>query len=212
MIIQYLGHACFKLTANSGKTVITDPYTQVGYELSNNLTADIVTVSHGHFDHNATALVKAKTVINGVGRYEDNEISVFGIPTFHDDKKGALRGENIVYKIQMDGLTVCHFGDLGEPCNTRLIEEIGEVDVLLIPIGGRYTINATEAKKYVDLLNPSVVVPMHYKTPDGTIDIADEKEFLSFFESVQYAGEKSVTITKELLAEQKIIFMERKRQ
>ena len=84
--------------------------------------------------------------------------------------------------------------------------------MLLIPIGGRYTINATEAKKYVDLLNPSVAVPMHYKTPDGTIDIADEKEFLSFFESVQYAGEKPVTITKELLAEQKIIFMERKRQ
>jgi L-ascorbate metabolism protein UlaG (beta-lactamase superfamily) len=211
MKIEYLGHSCFRITDEKGVSLLTDPYSGVGYELPPRLCADILTVSHGHFDHNATHLVKAEKVINAVGMYETNGVKVVGIPSYHDEKYGALRGENIVFKWEMDGLTICHFGDLGEPCNASLVEKIGKTDILLIPVGGRYTIDAKGAKQFVDAIAPNIVIPMHYKPADGTIDITDAEEFLGFFDGVLRVGDAPVHITAdEVTKGRKIIFMERK--
>lgn len=212
MKITYLGHSCFKITTANGTVVITDPYKGVGYELPCGLTADVVTVSHEHFDHNNTNSIDTACVIDGVQAREINGVRITGVKTFHDEKNGALRGENIVYKIVADGICVCHLGDLGEKCSKVLVEKIGKVDVLLIPVGGTYTIDAIEAKKYADAINARVVIPMHYKPEDGTIDITNAKAFLSLFDGVDYSyenGEADLSSIDFSYNERKIIYLER---
>lgn len=181
MRVCYLGHACFEITSKQGVKVITDPYTRVGYELPKGLTADIVTVSHGHFDHSFTQAIDTRYLLSETGAYFVEGVDFYGISSFHDPKQGALRGKNIIYKIRIDGVTLCHMGDIGEECCEGLAEEIGEVDVLFIPVGGTYTVDAIGAKKYIDRLQPKVVIPMHYKPADGVLDIADINSFTNLY-------------------------------
>lgn len=208
MKVRYLGHACFEFTSNDGVKLITDPYTKIGYELPEGLTADILTVSHGHFDHSFTSAVHARSIVSEMGvRFVDG-IELQGIPSFHDPKLGALRGENIIYKIKMDGFTLCHMGDIGEECSGDLVEKIGNVDILFIPVGGTYTIDDHGAKRYIDALKPRVVVPMHYKPEDGALDIATADNFLAL-----YSNEK-ITYLKNGMLEMDnkttgIVYMER---
>ncbi|MBQ3221047.1 MAG: MBL fold metallo-hydrolase [Clostridia bacterium] len=212
MKIAYLGHSCFKITTANGTVLITDPYKGVGYELPRGLTADAVTVSHAHFDHNNTKAIATACVIDGAQTREINGVRITGVKTFHDEKNGALRGENIVYNIVADGICVCHLGDLGEKYSGELVKKIGKVDVLLIPVGGTYTIDAIEAKKYADAINARVVIPMHYKPEDGTIDITDAKPFLSLFDGVDYSyknGEADLSTIDFSNDERKIIYLER---
>ncbi len=178
MKIRYLGHSCFELTSKKGVTVLTDPYTGVGYELPKGLTADIVTTSHGHFDHSFLQGVQAKTVLASAGTHTVEGILFEGIESYHDEKAGTLRGKNVLYKIRVDGLTVCHMGDIGEACSPYLLEKIGRVDVLLIPVGGTYTVDAKGAKEYIDKIQPKIVLPMHYKPTDGSLDITGIQPFL----------------------------------
>ena len=182
MKVRYLGHSCFEFTSNDGVKVITDPYVNVGYSLPNGLEADILTLSHGHFDHNYAQAVACDNLITQAGTFIFNGVKIEGIKTFHDPKQGALRGENIVYKITMDGITVCHLGDIGEECSLALVKKIGKTDVLCIPIGGTYTVDAMGAKRYADMLAPNVIIPMHYKPKDGALDIANETPFLNLYE------------------------------
>ena len=183
MKIRYLGHACFEITSNKGLKVITDPYTKVGYELPEGLSSDILTVSHGHFDHNFTSAVAFRFLLDEAKTYSFEGLEFKGISSFHDPKQGALRGSNIIYKMQIDGLTLCHMGDIGEECSENLASEIGEVDVLFIPVGGTYTVDALGAKKYIDRLQPKIVIPMHYKPEDGILDIAPIHTFLNLYSS-----------------------------
>jgi len=169
MTITYLNHASFKLKGKRG-TVVTDPYhDNVGFAFPKT-SADIVTVSHDHQDHNAienitgTARRNKPFIINQAGEYEVGGISVFGIPTYHDDVEGSLRGKNIVFTILIDHVSVCHLGDLGHDLTQVQLESIGTVDVLLIPVGGVYTIDAKLATKIIHTLEPAVVIPMHYRT------------------------------------------------
>ncbi len=177
MEITYLGHASFKLKGKSG-TVITDPYEKmVGFSFPST-TADIVTVSHAHPDHNnAEAIKPAGTrekpfIINASGEYEVSGISIFGYPSFHDEADGKERGSNIVYTIVIDGVTIVHLGDLGHELSDSFIEKLGNVDVLLCPVGGHYTINSKVAVNLIQEVEPSYIIPMHFKT-DGH----DEKTF-----------------------------------
>lgn len=212
MKIKYLGHSCFIIETSDGLRILTDPYKGVGYELPENLQADITLISHAHFDHNNIDAVTSKFVLQTAGEYEFLDLKIKGIESNHDDKGGTLRGKNIIFTIQVDGYTLCHFGDLGEPCSQKLLAKIGKVDILLIPIGGRYTIDAKQAKKYVEEMQPKLVIPMHYKPKDGTIDITDASEFLSLFESVVYVNPKyEIRIEKDSLTNDKtqIIYMER---
>jgi L-ascorbate metabolism protein UlaG (beta-lactamase superfamily) len=186
--IKYLGHAAFLITADKGIKIITDPY-----ETSPSLTyekitepADIVTVSHGHHDHYyATGIRGNPEVINRTGRITAKGIEFKGIASFHDEAKGRLRGNNIIFCFELDGMRLCHLGDLGHLPDDKQVKEIGSVDVLLIPVGGYYTIDAKAATQVCNQLKPKVIIPMHYKTEKGIPNIVGVDEFLK--------GKKNVT-------------------
>lgn len=210
MRIEYLGHSCFRLTTKRGRTVVTDPYQGVGYELPENLRADILTVSHAHFDHNNVSAVKDPLVIaNEPKTYTFDGITIEGINSYHDPMQGKLRGKNVIYKITADGTTICHLGDLGEEYNAKLVKKIGQCDVLLIPVGGTYTIDAKAAKAYADAIAPKRVIPMHFRPSDGVLDIADETEFLSLYPSEQITRVKNGCADLPQKSATTIIFMER---
>ena len=212
MKIRYLGHSCFQLTSQNGTCVVTDPYTKVGYELPKHLWADLITVSHGHFDHNYTQALGNEPIIDKAGKYSFNHVRITGIDSWHDEKQGALRGGNVIYKIRMDGITFCHLGDVGEPCLAELVEKIGDVDILLVPVGGTYTVDALGAKAYADAIHPKKVIPMHYKPTDGKMDITSAEPFLALYNSEEIkrvpSGELEISLS-DLDGGEKIIYMER---
>ena len=185
MKIKWLGHSSFLLTESTGITLITDPFDKkmVGYSMSGH-AADIVCMSHGHADHNYIEGVKNyKQAFRDAGTFEyEGRVHITGVQSYHDDNDGKERGENIIYKIGMDGVNICHMGDIGEPCSPELIERLLPVDVLMIPVGGNYTIDAELAKEYVDRLMPSIVIPMHYKIKHCEIDIDKVDPFLRLFD------------------------------
>lgn len=186
MTITYHGHSCFKIKGKRG-TVITDPYSDyVGFSPPS-LSGDIVTVSHHHPDHDAinkvssTARRSKPFIIDAAGEYEIGGISVFGVPSFHDDSQGAERGRNVIYTVLSDDIRVCHLGDLGHALSESQIEEIGEIDILLIPVGGVFTIDPAQAVKTIRALEPSIVIPMHYKTDMHKQDLFGELKTLEDF-------------------------------
>jgi L-ascorbate metabolism protein UlaG (beta-lactamase superfamily) len=181
MKIKYLGHSAFVTTSNKGVKIVTDPYTPSHDLTYGEITesADIVTVSHGHRDHNNVAAVKGSPeVISRAGRSVVKGIEFKGVASYHDDAGGSLRGDNIIFCFGVDGVTVCHLGDLGHRLDDKQLKEIGRVDVLLIPVGGVYTIDAKVATGVCDQLKPRVVMPMHYKTEKGLPGIFGVDEFL----------------------------------
>lgn len=184
MKIKYLGHSSFLLTESTGVTVLTDPFdpSVVGYDFAPP-DVDIITVSHDHSDHNyVKAVNKYSELFSEPGKYEHKGIHIIGEHSFHDDEEGSKRGKNTVFKFRMDGVNICHLGDIGEECSPELIERLLPVNVLLIPVGGNYTIDAEQAKEYVDRLMPDIVIPMHYKERHCEIDIDKVDPFLRLFE------------------------------
>lgn len=172
MIITYHGHSCFKLRGKVG-SVVTDPYeSYIGFNLPS-LSADLVTVSHQHKDHNniakvaGTARSEKPFVIDHLGEYEVGGVSVFGVKSFHDTKQGEERGVNSIFTIAIDGVRACHLGDLGHELSESQLNEIGSIDVLFVPVGGgELTINAKQAAVITRAIDPYYVVPMHYKTSE----------------------------------------------
>lgn len=195
MKITWLGHSSFRLEESTGTTVVTDPFhPYVGYDMPD-VSADVITVSHGHEDHaHISAVSGDPTVIRNAGFYEIGGVHLFAQKSFHDQNKGADRGANLIFKIRMDGVEVCHMGDIGEDCSAMLVESIMPVNVLLIPVGGTYTIDSAEAKEYVDKIMPDVVIPMHYKTKDCNFDIAKLNEFLDLFDDEDVVYQDSHTV------------------
>jgi L-ascorbate metabolism protein UlaG (beta-lactamase superfamily) len=182
MEITWLGHSCFRIKG-SHATVITDPYSPtLGYSLGKP-TAHIVTVSHQHDDHAYVEGVQGigggkPKFITGPGEYEVKDVLIIGVATFHDAEKGAKHGKNTVYLIEIDEVSVCHLGDLGHVLTAEQVEEIDNVDVLLLPVGGMYTINAATAAEVVRQLEPKIVIPMHYKTEAISWDLDPVEKFL----------------------------------
>ena len=183
MKIRYLGHSSFLLTESTGTAIVCDPYGDaVGFSMPA-VSADAVTVSHHHFDHdNVKAVGGNPVILDREQGYELPGVVINAVKRFHDDRLGALRGENVIFKFRMDGLDVCHLGDLGEECSSELIEAILPVNILLIPVGGNYTIDAAMAKEYVDRIMPDVVIPMHYRVKGCEVDIDKVDEFISLFD------------------------------
>lgn len=164
MEISYIGHASFKLKGKTA-TVVTDPFDpeMVGLKFSQP-EANIVTISHAHADHNRADLVAGQPVIiSGPGEYEVKGVAIKGIASFHDAQKGQDRGKNTIYAMVIDSVHVVHLGDLGHKLSEEQVDEIGVVDILLVPVGGVYTIDAKEAYAIVTQLEPHIVIPMHYK-------------------------------------------------
>ena len=164
MEIEYNGHSCFTIKTSLG-TIVTDPFgEEIPYPVRE-LRADIVTVSHEHFDHNAVSRVKGSPyVIKTVGEHKHNGILIRGFQAFHDKNKGSQRGQTVIFIIGAENLKVCHLGDLGELLDESQIKMLGDIDILLIPVGGFFTIEPEEAKILAEKIKPRIVIPMHYKT------------------------------------------------
>lgn len=214
MKITYLGHSCFQITSDLRTRITTDPFTGVGYSLQR-VETDIVTVSHGHSDHNyLPAIASYELLADQAEKYVYKDVSLQGIQCFHDPLQGRLRGKNIIFKMVADGLTVCHLGDLGEPCHKEILEKIGEADILLLPIGGRYTIDAKQAKEYVEKIAPKAVIPMHYRPDDGTLNVSTAEDFLKLYEEKEiqtFKGEISLSEKDLERGKTRILYMERKK-
>lgn len=176
MEISWLGHSCFQLR---GKQVIlvTDPFTpQPGTEQRlSKLNAAIVTISHQHPGHNFVEGVGGKPrVVRGPGEYEISDVLITGVAAYHDDQQGKQLGRNTIYVIHMDALVICHLGDLGHTLQEEQLEEVADADILLVPIGGQHTINATRAVEVISQVEPHIVIPMHYRpTPGGVPESGD---------------------------------------
>jgi L-ascorbate metabolism protein UlaG (beta-lactamase superfamily) len=199
MEITWLGHSCFKIKGSQA-TVITDPYSpDLGYSLGKP-AAQIVTVSHQHPGHSYVQGVGDQPkVISGPGEYEISGSLIIGMATFHDGEGGKRRGKNTVYLIEVDDLAVCHLGDLGHVLSTQQVEEIGNVDVLLVPVGGVSTISAATAAAIVRQLEPKVVIPMHYKTPALKRELETVDRFLKEMGVKEFASRPSLTLNKTSL-------------
>lgn len=174
MEITSLGHASFRLRTKT-VTLVTDPFDSsvVGFAYPKHVSADIVTVSHDHPDHNAVSLIEGSPyVVTGPGEYEIKGVGIIGVRTNHDEVDGKERGMTTMYHIAMDGVQILHLGDLGRKLTKQEIETLDGVDILMIPVGGDVTIDAKTAAEIVAELEPSIVIPMHYKT-----DKHDAKKF-----------------------------------
>ncbi|MBL7155343.1 MAG: MBL fold metallo-hydrolase [Candidatus Portnoybacteria bacterium] len=181
MTISWYGLSCFKITNQGGHlTIITDPFNKSFGLKPPRGSADIVTVSHEHDDHNnVKAISGSPFIINNPGEYEIKGIRIIGCSSFHDKKQGQERGLNTIYLIKIDKIRICHLGDLGqERLTDEQLETIGQVDILIIPIGGLYTIEASEAVKVAKQIEPSLIIPMHYKLPGLKLKFAGVGDFL----------------------------------
>ncbi len=212
MQIKYLGHSSFLLKSKDAR-VVTDPFDEkIGIKFPKT-EADIVTVSHHHPDHDKSKqIVGDPLVIDWPGEYEKMGVRIFGFKSYHDKEKGAQRGENILYKIEMEEISILHCGDMGVVPEQELLDEIGDVDILLVPVGGFYTIDASDAEEVIKKIEPSIVIPMHYNTPEKDQKVFGKlsgvEEFLkkSGIEKVEPVDQ--LTVKKENLEEEmKIIVM-----
>ena len=207
MEISWLGHSCFRIKGRQ-VTVITDPYPpDLGYSLGKP-TAQIVTVSHQHPSHSyVQAIGGGPKLVTGPGEYEINGVLITGIATFHDMERGQKKGKNTVYLIELDEVSVCHLGDLGHVLTAEQVEELGNVDVLLLPVGGVSTINAPLAAEVVRQLEPKAVVPMHYRTEASSRELEPVDRFLKEIGVKEIGSQPKLTLTHSSLPASTQVFV-----
>jgi L-ascorbate metabolism protein UlaG (beta-lactamase superfamily) len=199
MEITWLGHSCF-LIRGKEKTIITDPcHPDLGYRLGEP-KADIATLSHFHPGHSyIEGVADDPKQIKSPGEYEIGGTFITGVASFHDDKKGELRGKNTIYVIEMDDITLCHLGDLGHPLDPHLIEELGDIDILFLPVGEVSTIPIDTAVEIVRQLEPPIVIPMHYKTEAFTGNLSLLDKFLDKLRIREPEARPKLSITSSSL-------------
>jgi L-ascorbate metabolism protein UlaG (beta-lactamase superfamily) len=213
MVIEWLGHSCFTVTLKNGKKVLFDPYdSTVGYPPTK-IEADIVIISHAHFDHNDLSRVKGKyTVVEKEGLHSFDNFKIEGIKTWHDNEQGSLRGENIVFLLKAEGLSLCHMGDIGCLPSEEVYEKLSGIDILLIPVGGNYTIDAEQALNVCARISPNIIIPMHFKTSFTDMKIAPVEGFLELAGreyDVSHPGKCRIEIDKATLKKRtRIVVME----
>lgn len=205
MIITWLGHSCFKIqdkTTTDGLTLVTDPYdSSIGMKLPN-FEADMITISHDHKDHNnKTAFRGQPYIIDSAGEYDVKGVLVEGIKAYHDEKNGKDRGDNIIYHIEMDGIALCHLGDLGHVLDNKQLERLAGIDILFVPVGGKYTLDAKKAVEVISQIEPRIVIPMHYKTKDSKIDIEGVEKFVKEL-GLEPTYEEKLKISKKELPQE----------
>jgi L-ascorbate metabolism protein UlaG (beta-lactamase superfamily) len=199
MDINWLGYSCFRIRGNQA-IVITDPFPPgLGYTLGKQ-TADIVTISHQHPRHSYLQGISGEPrLVKGPGEYEISGVLILGIAAYHDAVKGQSRGKNIVYLMEIDGVAVCHLGDIGHVLSNEQAEEMGNVDVLMLPVGGVSTINAAMAAEIIRKLEPKVVIPMHYQTPKTDRELEPVENFLKEMGQSLVEPKPKLTISKSNL-------------
>jgi L-ascorbate metabolism protein UlaG (beta-lactamase superfamily) len=204
MVITWYGQSCFKV--QSGDTIlVTDPFDKgIGLTPPRG-QANIVTVSHQHFDHNNLEALAASApfVIDGPGEYEVKGVNVTGLLTYHDQKEGKERGLNTAYVIEMEGIKICHLGDIGQAkLDNSQVEIIDGIDILMIPVGGIYTVNGEEAADLISQIEPKIVIPMHYKIPGLAIKLEGLEEFLKEMGVTKKEAVDKLTIKKKEMPEE----------
>ncbi len=207
MDITWLGHSCFRIKGKQA-VIITDPFPpDLGYSLGKP-TAQIVTVSHQHPSHSYVSGIGGEPrSVTGPGEYEIGGVLIIGIAAFHDEERGKERGKNTIYLMEIDGMSVCHLGDLGHELTADHVEEIGDVDVLLLPVGGVSTINAEMATEVIRQLDPQVVIPMHYKTPAISRELQPVDKFLKEMGIEHIDPQLKLSITRSNLPANTQVFL-----
>ncbi len=201
--VRWLGHACFAIYGKD-LTIVTDPHngTDIGLRPPD-VKADIVLVSHGHYDHvDGIELVSkpnTKVFDSFEGETEYKGVKIIGIRAFHDKSYGEIRGENYIYVFDIDGMRFCHLGDLGHILENEQLEKIKNIEVLFVPVGGVFTIDAEEAREVVNQIKPNIVIPMHYKIPKLNVPIRGVDEFIRSQKNVEVLETDTVELTKENL-------------
>jgi len=199
MEITWLGYSCFRLKGKNA-TVITDPFPpNIGYSLYAP-NADIVTISHRHPEHSYIEGINGEPrLISRPGEYEIGGVLIIGLSTFHDAENGIVQGKNTVFAIEVDDVTICHLGDLGHPLNSAQIEELGNVDVMLVPVGGGSTISSSQAAALVRSIEPKIVIPMHFKTLTLTKELDTVDKFLKEMGLTEIVSQPKLVVTKATL-------------
>lgn len=209
MEIQWLGHSCFRLRGATS-TLITDPFSStLGIALPE-IQAEVVTISHPHPHHSNTESVEGDPyIIDTPGEYDVKGIYVHGIATTLREEAGE-GGRNIIYRIEMEGVTIAHLGDLGQPLSSRQAEELSGVDVLFLPSGAGCTVTTTQAAQLVNLIDPRLVIPMHYQTPELTVDLNTVEEILRELSVQEVVPQARISVTPtNLPPDRRVVLMER---
>lgn len=204
MDIYWHGQACFRIKGKT-TTVVVDPFDPgfTGLKLPKDLSADIAIKTHDHGDHNFLEAVTGGPVqITGPGEYEIKGVAILGVGVFHDQQNGAERGKNTVYHIQIDGINIVHAGDLGHQLTQAQLEEIGETDILMIPVGGVYTVDVKDAAEVVAQLEPRIILPMHYSIEGLKFPLDGVDKFLKEMGVENAVPVSKLSITKDKLPEE----------
>ncbi len=198
MDITYLGHSCFRIRGSQA-VIITDPFPPgLGYTLGKQ-TADIVTISHGDPSHSYAQGVTGAHTIKGPGEYEIAGVLILGVTTYHDAVKGQTKGKNTVYLFEIDGVNICHLGDIGHIPTDEQLEDIGSIDILMVPVGGVSPINANMAAQIIRKVEPKIAIPMHYKTVKTKRDLEPVENFLKEMAVTLAEPKPKLTVTRNSL-------------
>ena len=182
MLIRWHGHSCFEICSDDDTTVVTDPHDGKSIGIKPPMVAsNIVLMSHDHFDHNCERIVQGldKKPVTKAGAHNVKGIPILGVASFHDEEEGKKRGQNVIFRFEVDGFSLCHLGDLGQMLDDDQVEKIGSVDILFVPVGGTFTLDASMAWKVVKKLRPRVIIPMHFRIGGLSLSIAPVDEFLA---------------------------------
>jgi L-ascorbate metabolism protein UlaG (beta-lactamase superfamily) len=208
MHIIWRGQACFEIITSPNKGTQTilciDPFgEELGLRVPT-ISADIALITHAHFDHNNKRALKGNPFfIEGPGEYELKGVFIQGIPSWHDTAQGSERGTNTIYVIEAEEIKLCHLGDLGQrELTDEQLEQIGEVDILMIPVGGVYTVNGPEAAKIIAQIEPRIVIPMHYALPKLKVKLEGVEKFLKAMGAKDIEAQAKLTIKKKDLPEE----------
>ena len=192
MKIRWHGHSCFEISDSETKIII-DPHDgkSIGIKPPT-LSANIVLISHDHFDHNATRMIRGEysCIFADPGKKKIGNIVIEGFPSYHDEEMGVLRGLNVIYKFKMDGITVCHCGDLGDIPSEEVIDALRGVDIIFVPTGETITLSISKLEAFLDIIDPKIIVPMHYKVGSLTLPLKTLDDFLERVseEMILYVG------------------------
>jgi len=200
MKIKFLALAAFLLISDKDTKILIDPYEPGGFEGTLNYKpideqVDAILVSHQHADHNYIAPHHQKAeLFDQVGEFEFNDVKILGFHSYHDEEEGKKLGENIIFVVKIDDITICHLGDLGHKLSVADAEMMGDIDVLLLPVGGLYTINANMASEIMQTLKPKICIPMHYKSEKIAVDFAPVDDFLAYKENVKRLQQSEIEL------------------